>query len=190
MRIGVGGCESSSSADVDGGAPNHEPSRETLGTQELRRPSVCSDCVRLRAVAWDACDDMGSAITCLSMSYSSSDEVPWLSVLRLRPSSSIRSGSFAARAASSCNRRASASSFDTKKARKKSAACGRDAFLNSTQTSMRPGRASAGSSVCTCCVVLWDSQLSRRSRRRWDGGSRAVTDTVRVVMKKDDSREQ
>lgn len=48
----------------------------------------------------------------------------------------------------------SSSSVDGKKFRKSSSACHFEAFLNSIQTSMRPGRESAGSSRSRWLVVL------------------------------------
>jgi len=47
------------------------------------------------------------------------------------------------------------SSIEGKKFRKSASACHLDAFLNSTQTSMRPGRDSAGSSLSRWLVVLY-----------------------------------
>ena len=46
------------------------------------------------------------------------------------------------------------SSIEGKKLRNNNSACHLDAFLNSTQTSMRPGRESAGSSRSRWFVVL------------------------------------
>ena len=46
------------------------------------------------------------------------------------------------------------SSIEGKKFRKRASACHLDAFLNSTHTSIRPGRESAGSSLSRWFVVL------------------------------------
>lgn len=57
------------------------------------------------------------------------------------------------------------SSIEGKKLRNNNSACHLDAFLNSTQTSMRPGRESAGSSRSRWFVVLLGYRENQRGGR-------------------------